>query len=315
MAHAARRAPVNGVLFLGDHFYPDGLQTDTLVRQVRDHVVRPYCAFLQLDGRRSAEVADACDVPAGERHPVPLHAVLGNHDYKSVESPALQRETLPAFVSNWRLADGLVELRALGHGVDLLLLDSERVIGGEDLAPLRDALIASAGPLRILALHRPVAAANGQWRDPLGAESILAARVREAIGASGRSVALVLSGHVHNLQVLVEPSPVALHIVAGGGGGHLRPVRWPHETRRFGLEAPGFARVDLVRTADEETLVASLFQVPNSPLLVTDGGRLVARFSVNAAGVVSHEWTQNGGATHAESDDKTTSISRDADAP
>ncbi len=288
MTHQARTAPVHGIVFLGDQFYPQGLQNDTLVRQMMDHIVAPYCAFLRLDGTRSHEVAGACGIPEAERRPVPLHAVLGNHDYERGESPSLQLNTLPAFVSNWRLASGLVERRDLGHGVDLLLLDSERAMGGEDLAPLRDALIASPGPLRILALHRPVAAANGQWRDPAGAESLLSERVRAAVSASGRTVSLVLSGHVHNLQLLVEPPPLALHVVAGGGGGRLRPVRWPHASRRFGLAAPGFARIDLVEQAGGARLVVSLFRVTASPLFVTDGGTLVARISVDAAGEV-HE--------------------------
>jgi hypothetical protein len=291
MAYEDARQPVDAVVFLGDNFYPDGLREATLVSQIGAHLVRPYCRFERLDAERSSEVASACALPASERRPRPLHAVLGNHDYGDPASPKLQRERVPLFVPDFRVPDGLVEVRRLGDGVDLVLVDSELLMQGADPTPIRDALRASAGPFRVLALHRPVALANGQQLDPDGGEMKLRDAVRRAVADSGVGVQLTLAGHAHNLQVLVEEPPMPLHVVAGGGST-CRPLAAGDASRRFGRRATGFARVDLVREAGVARLVATVFETPRFPIvedLRGDAPDVVARFSVDASGRVRDE--------------------------
>lgn len=285
----ARRS-VDAVVLLGDNFYPHGLEEATLVRQVREHIVRPYCRFLRLDGPRSAEVRDACPGSA-LGHGRPLYAVLGNHDYGNATSPTLQRDTLPAFVPSFDLPEEVAALRRLGDGIDLILVDSERLLEGADPAPLRQALRASTGPWRVLALHRPVALANGPQGGPEGGEMRLRETVRRAVADAGVRVHLTLAGHTHNMQVLAEPDPMPLHVVAGSGATTRRVARGD-ATRRFGRAAVGFARIDRVRGPEGERLIATLFESPRYPAVQAVLGEpawVIARFSVDPDGGVRDE--------------------------
>lgn len=285
-----RRDPVDAFVLLGDNFYDEGLTERALVDQLRENLVAPYCRFLDLGGPRSPEVEDACATPRAERRAIPFLAVLGNHDYKSPGSPKLQIETVPLFVRNWRVSEELARTVALGDGVDLVLVDSERIVnGGEDPAPVGAALAAAPGPFRVLAAHHPMALANGQDRDPTGPEMRYREAMQRVVADSGAPVQLFLSGHVHNLQVLemAAPSP-PLHVVSGGGG-RPRPVRYEPAERRFGLEATGFARVDLVRRGGEDRLVASIFRTGSRPPIARGAPALVARWSVDVAGAVRNE--------------------------
>lgn len=270
MAAEDRRRPVDALVLLGDNFYPDGLGAGELVERVRVNVVWPYCRFVALAGARSAEVADACRLDPGERRPVPIHAVLGNHDYDLPESPGLQRDALPEFVSNWSLLGGLAEVRELGAGVSLVLFDSPRVRREGAAAALREAIARARGPWRILAGHHPLVQASGSERRPLS----------EELGVPGARAQLALAGHLHNLQVIAgEPPGPALHVIAGGGSTihDLAPER---PGRLFGLAQTGFARIDLVRDAAGERLVASLYAMPRYPGRFWVGPELVARWSL-----------------------------------
>jgi len=283
-----RRAPVNAFVLLGDNFYYKGLEESELVLRLRENVVRPYCRFLSLNGPRSREVADACETPPFERRPVPFFAVLGNHDYESSDSPRLQSEAIPRFVTNWRLAVRPVEVVGLTSGVDLVLFDSESLVEGADPSALRIALAGTHGPWRILAAHHPMVHADGDEDAPPNQEKRYAEELEQLVADVGRPVQLFLSGHVHNLQVLEESPPAPpLHVIAGSGS-RPRSVRVdPHQ--RFALAQPGFARFDLVTVAGEERLVASLYTTPSFPLLARGAPALVARFSVDLAGHVRDE--------------------------
>ena len=284
-----RRAPVHAFVLLGDNFYYKGLEESELVLRVRENVVRPYCRFLSLGAPRSKEVAEACEVPPNERRPVPFLVVLGNHDYESPESPALQAETVPRFVANWRLAVRPVEVIGLAPGVDLVLFDSESLVEGGDPEPLRTALAATSGPWRILAAHHPIAGADGDEEGPPSQEKHYREEIQKLVAEAGTPVQLFLSGHVHNLQVLEEAPPApALNVIAGAGS-RPRPVRGQSPHRRFALAEPGFARVDLVTLRGEERLVASLYVTGSLPLFSGGEPTLVARFSVDRAGQVRDE--------------------------
>jgi hypothetical protein len=292
MASVDREEPVHALLLLGDNFYPAGLRRAELAARLRANVVQPYCHFLALTGPRAPEVAGACGVPLEARHPVPLFAMLGNHDYISPESPALQREAPRLFLANWHMPLGAAAVYELGAGVSLVIVDSDPIFEGADGAPLAEALRASRGPWRILAAHHPFA---DRGRDE---EKERHARYRRvvlgAVAEADVPVHLVLAGHEHNLQVLaMDPPAPPLHVIAGSGHG-ARSLHGPDPRRRAGFERPGFARVDLVGDAPggvgEARLVASLYGLPSFPQsLVSDRPRLVARWSVDRAGRIAEE--------------------------
>jgi hypothetical protein len=292
MASVDRGSPVNALVLLGDNFYPAGLRRSELARRMRANIVQPYCRFLELTGPRAPEVAGACEVPLEERHPVPLFAMLGNHDYGSPESPALQRDAPRLYIGNWHMPFGAAAVYELDAGVSLVVFDSDPIYEGADAAPLVEALRASRGPWRILAAHHPIADVGRE------SERERHARYRrvvlEAIAAADVPVHLMLSGHEHNLEVLaMDPPAPPLHVIAGSGSG-TRSLHEPDPRRKVGFKLPGFARVDLVGESPEDAgkarLVASLYALPGFPRrLVSDRPRVVARWSVDLAGRIAAE--------------------------
>jgi hypothetical protein len=292
MASIDRANPVHALVLLGDNFYPDGLLRAELAARLRANVVRPYCRFLRLAGPRAPEVAEDCELPVEARHPVPLFAMLGDHDYSSPESPALQREALRLFLANWHMPLGAAAVYELGGGVSLVVFQSDPIFEGAHGAPLAEALRVSRGPWRILAAHHPIANRDrGSEKERHGRYLRV---VLEAVAAADVPVHLVLAGHEHNLQVLAMPPPAPpLHVIAGGGSG-ARSLYGPDPRRKAGFKMPGFARVDLVGDGagdgEEARLVASLYGLPRFPRrLVSDRPHLLARWSVDRAGQVAEE--------------------------
>ena len=286
-----RHRPVQSLLLLGDNFYDRGLRSEELEARVRANLVAPFCHFVALEGTRSHEVADACPEPPARRNPVPIFAVLGNHDHLSPRSPDLQREVVPRFVSNWRMAPGPVERVELADAVSLIAFDSEWLVAGADEAPLRDALHSAPGPWRILIAHRPtfeLRPVDGSEDERRERDYIR--RVREAVASAGVPVQLFLAGHEHSLQVLSQDAPApALHVIAGSGSD-TKSLKLAHERRLFGLAANGFARVDLVGAGRSSRLVVSLYRIPPPPLDRVPGWRWrVARYAVDLAGNVVRE--------------------------
>ncbi len=295
LAAEDRRSPIDALVFLGDNFYPHGLRAGELVSRVRRNLVEPYCRFVELKGWASPEVAEACPLPEAERHPVPIYAVLGNHDYDTRESPALQLEAIPWFISNWTLPDGLARTYELGEGVSLILFQSAPVYQGKDPAALRRAIRRARGPWRIVASHRPMKAAKGLKPRRSALARAYVEAVERAMKEAGLPVHLYLAGHEHNLQVLtMEPPAPPLHIVAGSGAS-VRSVKPGIPPPRFMAERLGFVRVDLMGEGDEARLVASLFTAPRDSFLSSTGPSLVARWSVNRRGEVRKEKIRSGG--------------------
>ncbi len=279
--------PVDAVVFLGDLFYPVGLEETTAVTQIRDNLVRPYCRFVALDAVRSHEVARACRTRS--KHVVPIFAVLGNHDYGSPGSPDRTQNLVPEFISNWKVPSEMVQVVEFDAGVSLILFDSQRVrYHGEDPSPLTDAIRQSRGPWRILVAHHPIATQSTQTEITEMQESY-SRKILNAIAASGKSVQLVLAGHEHNLQVIELPAPQpALHIIAGSGG-NTRGSRTTAADLKFFDQRLGFARIDLIQTAKTERLVASLYALSKYPRILDRAPTLVARYSVDRAGQVHNE--------------------------
>ena len=283
--HEDRRANVDTLLLLGDLFYPNGLERPELVDRVRTSLALPYCRFLRLDGPRSAEIADACESALESRHPIPIHAVPGNHDYNSPESLELERHAIPDFITNWSMQDGVTRNVELGAGVSLVLIDSVALIRSGDYAAIRKAVRNARGPWRIVAAHLPVApgdeAADLEWKSEV--PPIEHFRIPEA------TVHLYLAGHRHNLQVIEGDLPgPALHVIAGSGS-NVRPVEKRYANRRFALERNGFARVDVIGHGDDERLHVRLFAMSRYPFAHWAKPREVSRWSIDRAGRVREE--------------------------
>jgi hypothetical protein len=275
-----RDRPSDALVLLGDNFYPRGLRSSELASRVRENVVEPYCAFLDLSGPRAAEVAEPCGPPGAAHRETPVYAILGDHDYGYEEGPVLQKRAISGFIANWRMAEAPAQEFELGAGVSLVLADGPALIQSDDGSTLREALERAAGPWRVLAIHRPVATRKNGLDQIDPAQTSYARLVRDAVAAAGVPVHLVISGDEHSLQVLEMPEPFPpLHVVAGGGCCPREIDSWsPY--RRFGAGALGFLRIDLVAGSDER-LVASLFALPSHPLRIFQGAGLVARWSVD----------------------------------
>lgn len=279
-----RAHPVDGLILLGDNFYNDGLQRSDLVERIRENLVEPYCHFLALGGPRTNEIGSECFESRKRPNPVPIYAVLGNHDLESPESAALQREVVPAFLPGWHMSGGLAETIELGEGLSLILFESELAIDDERAMKqaLGEAIDAAEGPWRILAMHRPIAT-DDLGRVPVGGYPVW---VREAIAASGKAVQLALAGHHHSLQVFALEVPSTLVQVGAGSGSRAKPPLASAEAGSvFGRMQLGFARVDLVGEADRARLVVTLIGTPNWPFLSGIQAReTLARFEVDASG-------------------------------
>lgn len=286
MTAEAKRIPVSGIVLLGDNFYWHGLDRAHLVERLKQNLVRPYCHFLALDGPRSNEIREACPLPGSARDPVPLFAVLGNHDLETPESVSLERETIPEFLPGWKMSRGLAEAVEIGPGISLVLFESEIAIDDREAiaAALQDAIAKAEGPWIILATHRPIAT-DDLGNPPRGGYPEF---VSDAIAGSGRAVQLVLAGHHHNLQVFEVGSPTpSLQIGIGSGSRALPPLARNHPQARFGAIELGFARIDLVGEGDDERLAVSVFQTGRWPGLAwLQPTRLRARFDVDRQGRV-----------------------------
>lgn len=286
MAREDRRAAVDGVLLLGDNFYPDGLEARELVKRVRENVVEPFCHFLRLDGPRSADVRDACAVAPAARRPVPLWVLLGNHDYVAEESPRLQREAVPRYVPNWEVAPELVRVVPLAPDLSLVLVDSMRIFREPERAgELAAALRAAPGPWRIVAAHHPVLSA------PEDADDFAAMRrFVDAVAAALREVEdgpqLWVSGHEHSLQLLRGREGEPPLQVISGTGSQPREVDAHGGRSLFGSAEAGFVRIDRLPPdgARPERLRVSVFLAGDS--LASGAAVPVAEASVDVEGRV-----------------------------
>lgn len=287
MIREDRKHPVDAILMLGDIFYMRGLQEFELVPRIRENLVYPYCHFMRLEEPRSKEVASACRSGHAGGNPIPFHVVLGNHDFESEESPALQRNVIPEFIGDWSVPTEYAVARELTEGLSLVLFDSEVDFRSAlEHRSLVAALRAAKGPWVIMAAHVPMAIGEfGNLPEvadhSLGFEQF----VRGAIEESGVRVHLYLSGHHHSLQMVegVGELGPAMHVIAGSGA-RWREIERPHPRRRFGLERLGFARIDLVGRGRDQKLVVSLFKSATIPLTAWGGPSLRARWSVDPDG-------------------------------
>lgn len=288
MERVDRRRAIDALVLLGDNFYFRGLTEPELVERIRGNLVHPYCRFLALTAPRSVEVESACSTPTAERRPIPVLAVLGNHDIVSAESGRLQAREIPKFIANWRLPDAVAEVVELAPDVSLILFDSNRLIAEPDPAPLRDAIRRARGPWRVLVAHHPIGTSRDDGYSLASGFGRYGEWVRRAVAAAGVPVTLMLAAHEHNLQLLELPPPgPALEVVAGGGGSAVA-VDSSSEARRFAVPSLGFARLDFPEHASERVFV-SLFATSRTRALIGLPPERVARWSVDLSGDVRDE--------------------------
>jgi len=274
MAAEDVRSPVDALVLLGDNFYPDGLEEDDVKDRLRQNLVGQFCHFVELTPRGAGSLRDAC--PASRaRHPVPLFAVLGNHDYGERESPELQRHLVPEYVASWHMPPGDVEVRELEGGLSLILVDSNRLLRGDGERELVRALRRSRGPWRVVAAHHPMLDAGG------GEDPRFEGRIADLLAQARVPIHVWVAGHEHNLQAFAGEAPgPPLHLVAGSGSD-VREISEVETARLFASAALGFARLDF-ETDPEPRLVATLFEVPSPPL--PSRARVAARFEVALGG-------------------------------
>lgn len=271
LAASHRARPADLLVLLGDNFYPNGLREDELEARVTENLVEPFCAFLDLSAPDSPRVEASCPLARSERHPIPLRAVLGNHDWREPASPALQQDAIPRYLANWRLRARELVVEETAAGVSVVLFDSTHGRSREELPRLSEALARSRGPWRVVASHHPIL-------DTAGGEL-----VGEAVAAAGVPVHLWLAGHDHNLQVS-EPGGrgPGLQVIAGSGS-HATGSRYEIPGRRFFRRALGYARVDLVpdpAAPGRELLSVGLVAVRRVPAALWQPAREVARYEI-----------------------------------
>jgi hypothetical protein len=277
-----RRAPIDGLLLLGDNFYEKGLEDEELLRRVHANIVVPYCRFVGLDGPRSAEVSSGCK--PDRALPARIYAVLGNHDLGSPESRRLQIRELPRFVSNWEMSEQRAEALEIADGVSLIVFDSSYLRDSGDPGPLRAALAASRGPWRILAAHHPVGTSRDRNYKKERGVGAYGGLVEDAIRDARTPVQLMLAGHEHNLQLLERPEPGPRLVAISGGGSSPGAVKSKSTRRLFSYVGLGFARVDLIRDSGRERLMVSFFASPRWRSWLGAAPEVLERWSVTVGG-------------------------------
>jgi hypothetical protein len=253
LATVVRELQVRDILFLGDNFYPDGLEPGAL-------------------GDACVELAFS--VPyGGLLPPEHLHLVAGNHDHHA-EGSIRRHEELSGRLWTFYGEPKLVHLHP--ELLDVVFLDSAVLVQDEEAREelgrqLAERLRASTAPWLVLAAHHPLQTIGkhasrgilGRFlKQDYSSSGYRAYRqlVRQAILDAGRSVQLVLAGHDHSLQFLHEEEPEPelpdFHIVSGAGG-KLSSVRDVNESR-WGAAVPGFVVLEL-DTEKPHVLLARFF--------------------------------------------------------
>ena len=249
LAREDLRAPVDALVFLGDNFYPHGLEKGEGEPRLRLNVAAPYCHFAKLTEKGERALGGDCAEREADRHPVPLWVGLGNHDHHLPIGAAARGRGHARVRRELAAASARpVETLELPQGVSLIFYDSsltaavaERGAAGAD-PRAGESEGAVADPGRAPSVRRHARRRRG---------------VESAIAASGVRAQLHLAGHIHDLRAgeLAAPLP-ALQIVSGAGGGHESSGKTlPGET--FQRSALGFARVDLVAAGGAERAARS----------------------------------------------------------
>lgn len=272
-----RSDPADYLLLLGDNFYPDGLEEREAEARIAMNLVAPLCGFLDLSAPLGPKLEPSCGEPPERRRPIPLRAVLGNHDWRAPESPKLERELIPRYLANFVLKEDLAWVEETEAGVSLVFFDSTPGRSPEGAAQLRDALAAARGPWRVVVSHHPIeASSDGDL-------------LRGAIAEAGVPVQLWLAGHDHNLQLAEPGRPGPALMAIAGSGSHPTGAKYDIPGRRFFARSLGYARIDLVpdpAAPGREELVVSLVKVRPLPIALWQRAHVAARYAVSQDGAI-----------------------------
>jgi hypothetical protein len=235
LASVMAQLPLRDIFFLGDNFYPHGLEAGTIGDAcVELAFTRPYSSLLP---------------------PQNLHLMPGNHDYDIAGSVKRQLD-LSGQIWTFHTRPALVQL--VPGLIDVIPFDSSIMLLDPDVLPayqreLTDRLRESTAPWIVMAAHHPLQTIGkhsyrtffGRFnKNDYASSANLRYRrtVEQAIKDSGRRVPLFVAGHDHSLQFIRTPDsderlPKA-HVVSGSGG----KVSMVHSVGgdRWGAPVPGF---------------------------------------------------------------------------
>lgn len=256
---AASGRKLDGLLFLGDNFYPTGLnqgsEADAAAR-VELRVSRPFAPVLAALG------------------PGSVHAVTGNHDYYTKhllfwymgfsEKGNERERRLGPWTYHYGCEPGEAVYDAPGTGVraQVIFFDSAREVvekGGEcpafaRLAERLEASQAAGVSWHVIAVHHPLETVgdHGQCRSTCLNQDLHSSgyeryvrNLRSAIRQSRVPVQLVLGGHDHSLQLLARPADPEcpgcprVHVVSGAGSKVTRVAAPDPTTLEFTAADPG----------------------------------------------------------------------------
>lgn len=191
------------VLFLGDNFYPEGVDSveDRKWQSVFEEV---------YDSRCLSEV--------------PFYASLGNHDHLGNAAAQIEYGRSGRGSGRWKMSAThyMQDFRGGGAQVRLVVLDTEAFKQEEQadrqLALLDEAFsIANPKIWRLVAGHVPVRSFSHRYGDsPLLVRKLLP-KLRQ------HRVDVYLSAHAHNLQMISRPNE-PFYVISGGGAKRPRPL-------------------------------------------------------------------------------------------
>ena len=184
---------------------------------------------------------------------VPWYAVLGNHDWRSLSSPALQINATRRWSSRWRMPHPYYSVRVGADLASLTMLDTSTIL--VDREQIRWAERALA------------AAATARWRVVVGHHSLFTSgahrgrtmhRHRALLlpWLEKHRVDLYISGHSHHTEHL-QYGRTHFLVVGAGSGLDAAPLCddncAPQSVHRF-RDALGFATLTLGRDGGEAAL-------------------------------------------------------------
>lgn len=222
----ASGGPIDGILLLGDNFYPDGVRTPT-ERQWDDKIVEPYARF-----------------------GVPIHACLGNHDYGGRIEAQIERSTID---ERWHMPQRHYSFETpIGplRSIQFIALDTEPMRDrdepdNEQLAWLDAELARSKAHWKIVFGHHP-AYSGGEKGD--------SGRMLDRLVPilDRHDVDIYFAAHHHTLQFF-GPLEGVRYVVSGAGSGSDEPdeVEW-HEKASYAATGGGFVAL---RLTDQEAVI------------------------------------------------------------
>lgn len=182
IADLISKVPKDGVISVGDNFYPDGIS----------NVMDPH----QYESWYDIYEPD-----------VPWYVSLGNHDHRG-DASAQTKIDLPW----WNMPDHVYEFELCGHS--FVVLDSTAMT--DEKWELAASLLSKDNPKKWLVAHHPIYSAGYHHNVPEEYSS----RVKELY--KKYNVQAILSGHDHNLQYIEHEQIRQIVSGAGSSSYHVQ---------------------------------------------------------------------------------------------